>query len=94
MQNICRFRDISMSRDCDVISRYSIEDFVRPLVEELENVDNVIFMQDGATCHTCMQSMAVLREMFPGKLISLRETLDGPLGPPTLTRVTSGCGVP
>ena len=42
-----------------------IEDFVRPQVEELENVDNIFFMQDGATRHTCMQSKAVLREMFP-----------------------------
>lgn len=28
------------------------------------------FQQDGATCHTALDSMAVLRELFPGKLIS------------------------
>lgn len=32
--------------------------------------ENMWFQQDGATCHTARASMNVLRQMFPGRLIS------------------------
>lgn len=34
------------------------------------DMTNTWFQQDGATCHTAIDSMEVLRELFPGKLIS------------------------
>lgn len=34
------------------------------------DVTKTWFQQDGATCHTANDSMAVLRNLFPGKLIS------------------------
>jgi hypothetical protein len=48
-----------------------LETFLRP---RLDNVDteHVCFQQDGATAHTARRSLGVLREMFPGRLISLR----------------------
>ena len=70
---------VNTERYCNMI-----KDFVQPKVEELENIDNVYFMQDGATCHTSRQSMAVLREMFPGKLISLRGDIGWPPRSPDL----------
>lgn len=44
------------------------------LVPELRmlgiDMTNTWFQQDGATCHTAIDSMTVLRELFPGKVIS------------------------
>lgn len=40
------------------------------------------FQQDGATCHTATVSMDLLKEMFPGKLISWRGDIEvGPWSP-------------
>jgi hypothetical protein len=42
-------------------------------LKEMEEMDvaDAWFQQDGATAHTPRRSMQVLREIFPGKLISL-----------------------
>jgi len=42
------------------------------------------FQQDGATAHTARRSVLVLREMFPGKLISLRGDAGWPAHSPDL----------
>lgn len=34
------------------------------------DVDDVYFQQDGATCHTAGETMALLRDKFPGRVIS------------------------
>ena len=43
---------------------------LRPEIDRLENSGNIWFQQDGATAHTERIIMALLREMFPGRLIS------------------------
>ena len=47
--------------------------------------DNVCFQQDGATAHTSRRSLSLLREMFPGHVISLRGDIGWPLRSPDLT---------
>ncbi|KOC59795.1 hypothetical protein WH47_09776 [Habropoda laboriosa] len=34
------------------------------------NVDDIWFQQDGATCHTSKETVALLKEMFNGRVIS------------------------
>jgi len=53
-------------------------------VDELE--DDVWFQQDGATAHTSRRSLSILREMFPGNLISLHGDIGWPALSPDLTR--------
>ena len=38
----------------------------------LHDMDNVWFQQNGATAHTSLRAIWIMREMFPGHLISLR----------------------
>lgn len=53
--------------------RAMISDFLWPRLEELEmSIDNLCLQQEGATCHTSRDTIALLREKFPGRLISLR----------------------
>lgn len=61
-----------------------LEDFFLPQLDQLD-LGDVWFQQDGATAHTCRASMAVLREHFPGRLISLRGDLQWPARSPDLT---------
>jgi len=61
-----------------------LENFLRPQLEEMDVAD-AWFQQDGATAHTAWRSMQVLREMFPGKLISLRGKVGWPAHTPDLT---------
>ena len=51
--------------------RERINDF---LCSELDGIDldNVYFQQDGATCHTSNETIALLREKFPDRVISRR----------------------
>ena len=60
-----------------------IEEFFLPKLEEM-NLRDVWFQQDGATAHTARTSMALLREHFPERLISLRGDLDWPARSPDL----------
>jgi hypothetical protein len=57
--------------------------FLEPKLNELGN-SAVWFQQDGATAHTARGSMGVLREMFPGRLISLRGDIPWPTRSPDL----------
>ena len=59
------------------------QNFLRPKLGELE--EDVWFQQDGATAHTSRRSLSVLREMFPGHLISLRGDIGWPARSPDLT---------
>jgi len=61
-----------------------IQEFFAPALKEL-NAELVWFQQDGATAHTARKSMAVLSEMFPGRLISLRGDISWPARSPDLT---------
>jgi len=53
-----------------------LQNFFQPQLGEIFNdqhgADNVWFHQDGATAHTSRRSLSLLREMFPGHVISLR----------------------
>ena len=53
-------------------------------LSELGNEKEVWFQQDGATAHTAHQSMSVLREMFPSRLVSLRGDIGWPARSPDL----------
>jgi len=48
-----------------------LDAFLRPKLDD-EFIENVWFNQDGATAHTPRRLFGVLREIFPGHLISLR----------------------
>jgi hypothetical protein len=57
-----------------------LENFLRPKLDYLfdEHVaENKWFQQDGATAHTSRRSLRILREMFPGHVVSLRGTSGG-----------------
>ena len=49
--------------------------------QELEDmgVNNVFFQQDGATCHTSDETIGLLRENFPGRVISRNGDYNWPL---------------
>jgi hypothetical protein len=48
-------------------------------------IQNVWFQQDGATAHTAWRSLGMLREMFPGCLISLSVDVEWPAQSPDLS---------
>lgn len=54
-----------------------ITNFLWPELEDM-NVDDMWFQQDGATCHTANETMALLREKFNGRVISQRGDVDWP----------------
>lgn len=51
--------------------RAMLSNFLWPRLDEM-NIENLWFQQDGATCHTSRDTIALLREKFPERLISLR----------------------
>jgi hypothetical protein len=47
----------------------------RPKLDDLfdeHGAENVWFQQDGATAHASRRTLGILREMFPGHVVSLR----------------------
>ena len=52
---------------------------------EEHDLGDVWFQQDGATAHTARISLAVLRQMFPGRLVSLRGDIGWPARSPDLS---------
>lgn len=61
-----------------------LQEFFFPRLDELD-LGDIWFQQDGATAHTSRASMAVLREHFPERLISIRGDLEWPARSPDLT---------
>ena len=61
-----------------------LQNFLRPNLNDL-NLDHVWFQQDGATAHTARRSMDVVRQIFPGKVISMRGHVQWPARSPDLT---------
>lgn len=51
--------------------REMINDFLWPELDGID-LDNVYFQQDGATCHTSNETIDLLREKFPDRVISRR----------------------
>jgi len=68
---------VNSNRYCAIL-----QNFFQPQLGEVFNdkhgADNVWFQQDGATAHTCCRSLSLLREMFPGHIISLRGDMGWP----------------
>ena len=70
---------VNSDRYCEML-----ETFLRPKLNMLNDMDNVWFQQDGATAHTSRRAMGILRDMFPGHLISLRGDIEWPARSPDL----------
>ena len=49
--------------------RTMINEFLWPELEDMD-VGDVYLQQDGATCHTSSETIGLLREKFPGRVIS------------------------
>ena len=46
-----------------------LTDFIIPQVEDMDQAD-IHFERDGATCHTTRENLSLLRDHFPGRLVS------------------------
>ena len=55
------------------------------IFNDQHGADNVWFQHDGATAHTSRRSLSLLREMFPGHVISLCGDIGWPPPSPDLT---------
>lgn len=53
--------------------RNIICNFFWPILDDMDTGE-MWFQQDGATCHTAGTTIALLREKFDGRLISIRQT--------------------
>jgi hypothetical protein len=65
-----------------------LENFLWPKLDDLldeHGAKNVWFQQDGATARTSRRSLGILREAFPGHVVSLRGDIGWPLHSPDLT---------
>ena len=50
---------VNIDRHCQML-----EDLVRPKLDEIEDIENLWLMQDGATCHTSRRSIALFFFVF------------------------------
>ena len=67
---------------------HMIETFLRPKFNQFfgdHKEGEVCFQQDGATAHTFRHSLEILRELFPGCLLSLRGDIAWPPRSPDLS---------
>lgn len=64
--------------------RTMIRDFLLPQIDRL-GLENMWFQQDGATAHTARATMDILRQAFPGRVISRYGDLHWPARSPDLT---------
>ena len=55
-----------------------IYEFLWSELEDMD-VDDVYLQQDGATCHTIGETIGLLREKFPGQVISQNGDYNWPL---------------
>ena len=77
------FEDVTVTVNSDLYCEM-LETFLRPKLNMLHNIDNVWYQYDGATAHTSQCAMRILREMFPGHLISLCGDISWPAHSPDL----------
>ena len=66
------------------IYRQMIQEYMLPQLDDL-GMQNMWFQQDGATPHTARETMAILTEAFPGRLISRNGDISWPPRSPDLT---------
>jgi hypothetical protein len=65
-----------------------LENFLRPKIDEYgeeHNLEDFWFQQDGATAHTARRPHAILKEVFPGRVVSLHEAVPWPPRYPDLS---------
>lgn len=65
-----------------------LHNFLEPRMDEIveeHGLGDLWFQQDGATAHTARISLNVLREMFPGRLVSSRGDVGWPARSPDLS---------
>ena len=65
-----------------------LQNSLQPKLHDLfkeHGAENVWFQQDGATAHTSRRSLGLLREMFPGHVVSLQDDIGWPPRSPDLT---------
>ena len=58
-----------MRKELQLLNRAMIRTFLWPIVGGM-NLRNTWFQQDGATCHTAHDTVALLHEKFEGSVIS------------------------
>ncbi|XP_060863533.1 uncharacterized protein LOC132940126 [Metopolophium dirhodum] len=56
--------------------RHMLTNFLWPFLQNID-MQNLWFQQDGATCHNSRETIEIVKEKFPGRLISLRVELSG-----------------
>ena len=56
-----------------------LNQFLFTSIEE-EDIGNIWFQQDGATCHTAEATLDVMRSVFENRIISRRADVVWPLG--------------
>ncbi|KAH8288961.1 hypothetical protein KR044_009681 [Drosophila immigrans] len=71
--------------------RGMLEDFFFPLIEE-EDIDDILFQQDDATCHTANVTTDLLRGKFENRIISRNGDVIWPPRSCDLTPWTIFCG--
>lgn len=72
---------MTSARYVDMITDF----FIPELEREGIDIDHVWFQQDGATAHTARASMAALRALFPGRVISRFGDVEWPPRSPDLS---------
>ena len=74
---------------CDTMNaeRYlqMLEDYVWPIVSDCENIDELVFMHDGAPLHFALSVRALLDRKFPGRWLGRRGPHEWPARSPDLT---------
>jgi hypothetical protein len=74
-----------------------LENFLRPKIDEYgeeHNLEDFWLQQDGATAHTARRPRAVVKEMFPGRVVSLHEAVPWPPCSPDWSPCDFFVGVP
>ena len=74
---------ITLDHYYEMLKRLLRPKIIRLLADH--NPDDVWFQQDGATSHSSQRSLGILRDMFPGHLVSLRGDIGWPPRSPDLT---------
>jgi len=64
-------RPLTVNGDC----YRAMTDFLMPFLAD-DDMDNFWFQQDGATAHTARATIALLRPLFPQRLISKNSDFD------------------
>ena len=67
---------VTSDRYCEMLERFLCSKVIRLLTDHIP--DNVRFQQDGATSRSSRRSIGILRDMFPGHLVSLRGDIGWP----------------